>query len=68
MAVAEIPPRAPGAACDHDLPSSWGDLVPLLSDAAILEMRALWGDYVPHDDRDSEMCDDLHAIVVNRRL
>lgn len=55
-------------ACDHDLPSSWGDLISLLSDAALLEMRALWGNYVPHDDRDIEMCDDLNSVVMSRGL
>lgn len=64
----KTPPRAPGAACDHDLPSSWGDLIGRLSDAALLEMYELWRNYVPHDDRDTEMHDDLYSVVVGRGL
>jgi hypothetical protein len=62
----EQPTPPQRTACDHDLPSSWGDLLPLLSDTALRELERMWGNYVPHDDRDTEMHDDLVTALSKR--
>lgn len=57
-----LPPTA-GRLCEHDLPSSWSDLLPLASPSTLRELRDLWGNYVPHDDRDTEMSEYLNDLV-----